>query len=102
MKLRLPRLSLHIAFAIVTLLATAAADDKIPKAAWRIPMGTAPQNAGGHKPEIPYLIDDGPYQGAPVGGFGAGTFSRSTRGNFERWHLKAGVHKYDNVWANQF
>lgn len=37
-----------------------------------------------------------------MGGFGAGTFSRSYRGHFERWHLKAGVHKYQDVPANQF
>ncbi len=37
-----------------------------------------------------------------MGGFGSGTFSRTNRGNFERWHLKAGVHKYQNVPANQF
>jgi non-lysosomal glucosylceramidase len=37
-----------------------------------------------------------------VGGLGAGTFSRSYRGNFERWHLKAGVHKYEDVPADQF
>jgi non-lysosomal glucosylceramidase len=47
-------------------------------------------------------IDNGYWQGAPVGGLGAGTFSRSYRGNFERWHVKAGVHKYQNVPANQF
>ena len=60
-----------------------------------------PQNPGGRKPELTN-IDDGYWQGAPVGGFGAGTFSRSYRGNFERWHIKAGVHKYQNVPANQF
>jgi len=40
-------------------------------------------------------IDDGYWQGVPVGGFGAGTFSRSYRGDFARWHIKAGVHKYE-------
>jgi hypothetical protein len=30
----------------------------------------------------PGLIDDGYWQGAPVGGMGAGTFSRSYRGDF--------------------
>jgi non-lysosomal glucosylceramidase len=48
------------------------------------------------------MIDDGYWQGAPVGGFGAGTFSRTYRGDFARWHIKAGVHKYETVWANQF
>ena len=38
----------------------------------------------------------------PVGGFGAGTFSRTYAGNFSRWHLKAGVHKYETLYANQF
>jgi len=37
-----------------------------------------------------------------VGGFGAGTFSRGYRGDFARWHIKAGVHKYEPVYANQF
>ncbi|PYX99286.1 MAG: glucosylceramidase [Acidobacteria bacterium] len=77
------------------------ADDNIPHAAWRIPIGQPPANPGGHKPEISN-IDDGFWQGAPVGGFGAGTFSRSYRGHYERWHLKAGVHKYEDVPANQF
>ncbi|HWR15729.1 MAG TPA: non-lysosomal glucosylceramidase [Terriglobales bacterium] len=89
-------------FAIFALLCTAWAGDQIPNAAWRIPLGTIPDTVGGRKPELVTNIDDGPFQGAPVGGFGAGTFSRTTRGNFERWHLKAGVHKYQNVPANQF
>lgn len=37
-----------------------------------------------------------------MGGLGAGTFSRSYRGHYERWHLKAGIHKYQDVAANQF
>src|SRR5262249_9625699 len=47
-------------------------------------------------------IDDGFYQGSPVGGFGAGTFSRTYRGDFARWHVQAGVHKYESVFANSF
>jgi non-lysosomal glucosylceramidase len=77
------------------------ASDQIPPTAWRIPLGQPPANPGGRKPELTN-IDDGLWQGAPVGGIGAGTFSRSYRGNFERWHIKAGVHKYQNVAANQF
>lgn len=77
------------------------AGDQIPQAAWRIGIGQPPANPGGHKPDNGN-IDDGYWQGAPVGGLGAGTFSRSYRGNFERWHVKAGVHKYQNVPANQF
>jgi non-lysosomal glucosylceramidase len=47
-------------------------------------------------------IDDGYWQGAPVGGFGSGTLSRTYRGDFARWHMKAGVHKYETVYADQF
>ena len=79
------------------------ADDQIPQAAWHIAIGEPPTNPGGKKPSLPAEdIDDGYWQGAPVGGFGAGTFSRSYRGNFERWHIKAGIHKYENVPGDQF
>src|SRR5579884_219258 len=88
-------------FALVACLPLQA-DDHIPQAAWKIGIGVPPPNPGGRKPALPNLIDDGYWQGAPVGGFGAGTFSRSYRGNFERWHIKAGVHKYEDVPGNQF
>jgi non-lysosomal glucosylceramidase len=75
----------------------------IPAAAWRIPIGVPPTNPGAQRSELHNgNIDDGYWQGAPVGGFGAGTFSRSYRGNFERWHIKAGTHKYQDVPTNQF
>ena len=76
---------------------------QFPAAAWRIPIGVPVANPGGHKPELGSSnIDDGYWQGAPVGGIGAGTFSRSYRGFFERWHVKSGVHKCENVPSNQF
>ncbi|MGH9528467.1 MAG: GH116 family glycosyl hydrolase [Terriglobales bacterium] len=80
------------------------AGDTIPKAAWKRPIGLPLENAGGRKPALAAtgMIDDGYWQGAPVGGFGAGTFSRTYRGDFARWHIKGGVHKYQTVWANQF
>src|SRR5580692_8747823 len=75
----------------------------IPAAAWRIPIGSAPSNPGAQRTELHGgNIDDGYFQGAPVGGFGAGTFSRSERGHFERWHVKAGTHKNQDVPTNQF
>jgi non-lysosomal glucosylceramidase len=81
----------------------AIAQSQIPAAAWRIPIGAAVGNPGGHRPELGgQIIDDGYWQGAPVGGIGAGTFSRTYRGNFERWHMKVGNHKFENVPANQF
>ncbi len=77
--------------------------DDIPKVAWKRPIGAPLANAGTKKPALDAgHIDDGYWQGAPVGGFGAGTFSRTYRGDFARWHMKGGVHKYQTVWANQF
>ena len=77
--------------------------DEISKAAWHRPIGLPLTNAGTKKPTLDRdHIDDGFWQGAPVGGFGAGTFSRTYRGDFARWHIKAGVHKYQTIYANQF
>jgi len=92
------------AIALLFLPALVTADDNIPRTAWRIAIGQPPANPGGRKPQLDPAsnIDDGYWQGAPVGGLGAGTFSRSYRGHYERWHLKAGVHKYQDVPANQF
>lgn len=90
---------------VLLLLACAScawAGDVIPKAAWKRGIGVPLENAGGKKPALTDMIDDGYWQGAPVGGFGAGTFSRTYRGDFARWHIKTGAHKYETVWANQF
>ncbi|HXM96477.1 MAG TPA: non-lysosomal glucosylceramidase [Candidatus Dormibacteraeota bacterium] len=92
----------HLAVSLVVLLLgpSARGGDEIPKAAWKRPIGLPLTNPGVSKNSTD--IDDGFYQGAPVGGFGAGTFSRTYRGDFARWHIKAGVHKYASVYANQF
>jgi non-lysosomal glucosylceramidase len=79
---------------------TAVCAPAIPAAAWRRPLGLPLEQPGVTR--APGDIDDGYWQGAPVGGFGAGTFSRTYRGDFARWHIKAGVHKYETVPANQF
>jgi non-lysosomal glucosylceramidase len=79
------------------------AGDTIPKAAWKRPLGEPLTKPGTRKVSLPPdHIDDGYWQGAPVGGFGAGTFSRDYRGDFSRWHIKGGVHKYEVVAADQF
>src|SRR6202166_3561876 len=81
----------------------ARANDDIPKAAWKRPIAAPLENAGTKKPTLDAgHIDNGFWQGAPVGGFGSGTFSRTYRGDFARWHIKSGVHKYVPVYANQF
>ncbi len=84
----------------VTLLPQPSLGDEIPKIAWRRPLGQPLENPGVRKNKSD--IDDSYWQGAPVGGFGAGTFSRTYRGDFARWHIKSGVHKYVSVPANQF
>jgi non-lysosomal glucosylceramidase len=97
----MPRVLLPLSLSLLFSLPAVQAQDEIPPIAWRVPIGQPPANPGRNKPELDN-IDDGYWQGAPVGGFGAGTFSRSYRGNFERWHLQGGVHKYQDVPANQF
>jgi non-lysosomal glucosylceramidase len=92
-----------VALPFVSVTSQIYANDDIPKAAWKRPIGEPLQNPGTKKPTLDGgHIDNGFWQGAPVGGFGAGTFSRTYRGDFARWHMKAGVHKYQTVWANQF
>jgi len=94
---------IHTLTLLAACVTTAVSQNQIPSVAWHIPIGTAPSNPGGQRAELHGVnIDDGYWQGAPVGGFGAGTFSRSERGHFERWHIKAGVHKYQDVPTNQF
>jgi non-lysosomal glucosylceramidase len=85
---------------LVALSAPGARGDEIPKVAWRRPLGLPLENPGVKRGATD--IDDGYWQGAPVGGFGSGTFSRTYRGDFARWHIKAGVHKYETVYANEF
>ena len=76
---------------------------QIPKVAWSRPLGQPLENPGHVKPELKNsLTDYGYWQGAPVGGFGAGTFSRTYRGDFARWHIKAGIHKYQPITVDQF
>ncbi len=85
---------------VLSIAAVSWAGDAIPKAAWRRPLGLPLDHPGVTR--VRGNIDDGYWQGAPVGGFGSGTFSRSYRGDFARWHIKAGVHKYVPVYSNQF
>jgi non-lysosomal glucosylceramidase len=100
------KISARLCCACLVLLANVSlfAGDSIPKTAWHRGIGQPLENPGGRKPELAVtgMIDDGYWQGAPVGGFGAGTFSRTYRGDFARWHIKGGVHKYQTVWSNQF
>jgi len=78
------------------------AGDTMPAIGWKRGIGEPLSNPGTRKRTLDTIIDDGYWQGAPVGGFGSGTFSRTYRGDFSRWHLKAGVHKYETVNVDQF
>jgi non-lysosomal glucosylceramidase len=101
---QIPLLSFLLSVAwLVCAAPSAFCGDDIPKAAWQRPIGLPVTDPGTKKATLdPQHIDDGFWQGAPVGGFGAGTFSRTYRGDFARWHMKPGIHKYQTVYANQF
>lgn len=89
-------------FWIVVLVLTpfACQAQQIPKAAWSRGIGEALANPG--VPSVKGLIDDGYWQGVPIGGFGSGSIGRTYRGDFARWHLKIGVHKYSSVAPDVF
>ena len=48
------------------------------------------------------MIDDGPTGGVPIGGIGAGSIGRTCDGDFARWHLRVGSHRFARVGACQF
>jgi non-lysosomal glucosylceramidase len=71
--------------------------------AWRRPIGVpydGPERvvSGGFTP----LVDDGPWGGVPLGGMGAGSIGRTHRGDFARWHLDVGRHRFETIPADQF
>ncbi len=73
----------------------------VPDAAWTRPIGQPVDTVP--KPRTKYpIVDDGPYQGAPLGGIGAGTIGRTFRGDFARWHLDIGRHRYEPLPADMF
>ncbi|MDY7020512.1 MAG: GH116 family glycosyl hydrolase [Cyanobacteriota bacterium] len=47
-------------------------------------------------------LDDGAWHGMPLGGFGAGCIGRSSRGDFNLWHLDGGEHIFRSLPACQF
>lgn len=73
----------------------------IPSIAWRWPMG-APCPDLSHPHVSTAMIDDGPWNGVPIGGLGTGSIGRSHRGDAARWHLEVGRHAFDPVAADTF
>ena len=72
----------------------------IPPQAWKRSIGQGWDN--------PYTVryasnlDDGPWHGMPLGGFGAGCIGRSPRGDFNLWHIDGGEHIFRSLPACQF
>lgn len=80
--------------------ALAALRRAIPEASWSRPLGmefTAPYTV-----RYKSNIDDGPWHGMPLGGFGAGCIGRSHRGDFTLWHLDSGDHYFRSHPVCQF
>ncbi len=72
----------------------------IPACTWNRPIGL-----GWDKPyTVRYAsnLDDGPWHGMPLGGFGAGCLGRSSRGDFNLWHIDGGEHVFQTIPACQF
>ncbi len=73
---------------------------QIPPHTWSRPIGLGWDN--------PYTVryasnlDDGPWHGMPLGGFGAGCIGRSSKGDFNLWHLDGGEHVFRRLPACQF
>ncbi|MFN5514095.1 MAG: GH116 family glycosyl hydrolase [Cyanobacteriota bacterium] len=73
---------------------------EIPACAWRRPLGQGWDNP--YRVRYASNLDDGPWHGAPLGGFGAGCIGRSPRGDFNLWHLDGGNHIFKSLPACQF
>jgi len=71
--------------------------------AWRRPIGVPYDGPETARRDVNFpLIDDGPWGGVPLGGLGAGSIGRTHRGDFARWHLDVGRHRFETVPADQF
>jgi non-lysosomal glucosylceramidase len=81
----------------------------IPKDSWQIPIGKPFKKED--FPEISFRVPweqlqmtrNGPRQGCPIGGMGAGSIGRSYYGDFARWQIIPYEHIYDNeIYGSQF
>jgi non-lysosomal glucosylceramidase len=73
---------------------------KIPNCTWQRLIGL-----GWDKPytvRTASNLDDGPWHGMPLGGFGAGCIGRSSRGDFNLWQVDGGEHIFQPMPACQF
>jgi non-lysosomal glucosylceramidase len=74
---------------------------RIPAQAWSHPIGEGCDPLPRARVDTP-MIDDGPWAGVPIGGIGAGSIGRTQRGDFARWHLRVGVHRFEPVAVDGF
>jgi non-lysosomal glucosylceramidase len=88
------------ALPVVLLAAVRLSAQEIPDVAWSRGIGEPLKDAGVTK--VQGNVDDGYWQGLPLGGLGSGSIGRTYRGDFARWHLKTGVHKYQSVPPDVF
>jgi len=71
--------------------------------AWRRPIGLPYDGPERARVDVAQpLLDDGPWGGVPIGGLGAGSIGRTHRGDFARWHLEVGRHRFETIPADQF
>ncbi|BDA39442.1 GH116 family glycosyl hydrolase [Candidatus Atelocyanobacterium thalassae] len=79
---------------------TSSFNNNIPSCTWQRSIGQDWDN--------PYTVryssnlDDGPWHGMPLGGFGAGCIGRSSAGDFNLWHLDGGEHIFKTISSCQF
>jgi len=73
---------------------------EIPSCTWNRPIGSGWDNP--YTVRNPSNLDDGPWHGMPLGGFGAGCIGRSSRGDFNLWHIDGGEHTFQTIPACQF
>ncbi len=73
---------------------------EIPPCTWNRPIGLGWDNP--YTVRTPSNLDDGPWHGMPLGGFGAGCIGRSSRGDFNLWHIDGGEHTFQSISACQF
>ena len=72
----------------------------IPSCTWHRPLGLGWANP--YTVRYPSNLDDGPWHGMPLGGFGAGCVGRSPRGDFNLWHIDGGEHVFQTIPGCQF
>ena len=73
---------------------------QIPTCAWQRKIGKGWEQP--YTVRYPSNLDDGPWHGMPLGGFGAGCIGRSPRGDFNLWHLDGGEHIFRSLPPCQF